>query len=176
MSIIADEMIAGFKGGPSIDAASIRIGKKGGIYFSKAGRYPFGIWQQRSPDGKPYERLKKVTIRVKRELQYPTSPTPNLALLNQHELVHGLVPYINVGGNGLNVHFRSDALAKKSRKMEEGGSFRSRYPTAGGEDGLKGLGGIRQVVARRHRGIQPEVARKIRILLRKWLGRYAYNG
>lgn len=176
MSIIADEMIAGFKGGPSIDAHSVRIGKNGGIYFSKAGRYPYGIWQQKQPDGKAYEPLKKVTIRVKRELQSPTSPTPNLALLNQHDLVNGLTAHINVGGDGLNVHFRSDKLAEKSLKMERGGSFRSRYPTKGGEDGLKGLGGIREVAARKHRGIQPEVRRKIRILLQKWLRRYAYNG
>jgi hypothetical protein len=178
MNLIGQEMIAGYKGGPSINVASLSFGPKGGIRNrSSAGRYSNGIWQQRSPDGTNYLPLKASTVKLKKRSNRPdgkeASRTPNMALLDQHILVNDLLTLRT--SNSVSVIYANPETDRISKFHEKGGTAFTGLTKFSGKT-KKGKEKKRPpipvtVLPRRHRGIQQEVAEKIRGILTKWFNR-----
>jgi hypothetical protein len=169
MELIGEEIIAGFKGGQRLGA--IKFGPRGGVTSKGHGsRYPYGIWQQKSPNGKPYEPLKESTIAVKkrdnRPSGLPPSRTPNTALVDMGALVDGLYYRVYSNNDGVAVEFKNSDLTALSLKHERGFTGYSTDFTK--KDG----GGILVTVPPRpHRQIQREVKIKIRNILEAWRDR-----
>lgn len=177
MRFIAREMIAGFKGGPSVNVASLSFGPRGGVrQGARAGRYPNGIWQQRSPDGQHYVELadstKKLKGRDNRPDGKPASATPNTALVDQREMVDGLT--FSVTESTCKVFYSNPEDNKKSLRQETGGSFDTGLTKSDGKyknNKPKRTTIHVKIPARPHRGIQPLVAEKIRAIMVKWFNK-----
>ena len=166
MGAIGDEIIEGFKGGRGFFMENIHFLGNGRIVGQKGKQYPYGIRQEKSPDGEPYADLKEVTKQLKRKndshyvnsiLQDKGGTDPN-SLINslEYRITYSPSKSTDVSG-GVQVYFARNN--EKSVKLEEGGNFISEdlaHPT------------IRYVPPRPHRGVQGEVGIRIRALLRKW--------
>jgi hypothetical protein len=158
MRLIGEEIIHGFQGKSQI--TNVKFGPRGGIYYTRGTPYPYGIFRQKSPDGRPYKELSKVTVKIKKE---SGSSFPTKALLDTGAMAHSLQERVYVGDNGVEVHFSSEADADKSLKMERGGNFISKSLA-------NKRGGMRKVFvpARSHRPIQDAVRIKIQQILQRW--------
>lgn len=168
LQLIGSELIHGFKGGTRLVTTGLKFGPKGGIIAQPRGTpYPSGIWRQRQPNGLAYKPLSKVTIKQKRDDE---SPTPNMALMNTHELVNGLVP-ITHGNKSVDIRFRSPELNRKSRKMEKGGWWISTVLASNPKDPDTSMRRV-YTPPREHRDIQPAVKATIQRILKKWMRRF----
>lgn len=171
--LIGEELVRGFRGDNR--ASNIKFppnGMKPTVTY--ASRYPYGIKQQKSPNGAPYRDLKKSTIALKKRDDRPDglarSTTPEKALLDQHELVNGLTYRVYAHNDGVEAHFISAELADKSLRQERGGNFVSRAFSQNNK------GGGESVEKRRipysapipHRGIQNQVRDTITRILKAW--------
>lgn len=167
MSLIGQEIIAGFKGGQSINLGSLRFGPKGGVAVRTKGEYyPRGIYAQRQPDGENYKDLSKATVRFKKE---DNMIRPNTALYGLGKLVNGLMFTVNNDNSGVRVHFATSELNTKSLKMEKGTWFMSKKMTHGNRPGE-----YKKVYTppRKHRDVQPMVVEKIHGIMNAWAKRF----
>lgn len=168
LRLIGSELIHGFKGGARLLTTGLKFGPNGRIVSQPRGSvYPAGIWRQTEPSGKGYKALSKITIREKRKAE---SPTPNMALMNTHELVNGLIMKTHQTGS-VDIRFRTPELNRRSHKMEKGGFWVSPVLSTNPRDPDASM---RRVFTppRKHRAIQPAVKATIQRILLKWMRRF----
>jgi len=167
--LIGEEMVRGFAGDRR--ATHIKFPTSSGKpTVSRGDQYPYGIKQQKSPDGSPYRDLMDSTKALKKRDDrpdgLPRSSWPDQALRDQGFLANGMTYVVGVHGDRVWTQFLSGELAEKSLRQERGGNFVS-----------KAFGHNKDGSAKRripysapipHRGIQNAVRDTIIRILRAW--------
>lgn len=174
MNLVGRQIIRGYQGDKML--TSIKFHPNGLPASQVYGRrYPYGIFQGKTPTGARYKALTKQTIEWKRRegSRYATQPLRMRALGDPDALVNNLEVYVHSGNQSLTVQFRN-AETERISKLHEKGALKYHDPNSGFTKGSKADAAPRyvQIPARPHRRVQSAVGPVVRRIMQAWLRRH----
>lgn len=163
MEVIGQEIIAGFQGDRGLYMENLKFTEQGKPVGKWGKPYPYGIRREKSPDGKPYERLAEVTkaYKVKTHSRFPNSVLQDRGGAEESSLINSLSYHVTYGGRGVEVTM--DNNNDISNRLEKGGDVESTDWTNKDGNPIDIY-----LPPRPHRGVQDMVRRQIESLLTKW--------